>query len=110
MIHFTYKSKMHKSVKNAGIKIFPLVTDFVILLVFSCIMSCGDSRAGKAGTGTSEKTDTVTAGEISGEYPPVNALLVLPGNPVPGEAFRILATGGENIRKAKIIVSGPSGI
>jgi hypothetical protein len=110
MIHFTNKSKMHKSVKITVAKIFPLVTDFVILLVFSCIMSCGDSRAGKAGTGSSEKTDTVTMGEISGEYTPVNALLVLPGNPEPGEAFRILATGGENIRQAKIIVNGPSGI
>ncbi len=39
----------------------------------------------------------------------MNAILVLPGNPAPGEGFRILATGGRNIRKAKIIVSGPSG-
>ncbi len=36
-------------------------------------------------------------------------MLVLPGNPVPGESFRILATGGRNIRKAKIIVNSPSG-
>jgi hypothetical protein len=36
-------------------------------------------------------------------------MLVLPKNPSPGEVFRILAIGGVNIRKAQIIVSGPSG-
>ncbi|MFA5819087.1 MAG: hypothetical protein WC854_07385, partial [Bacteroidales bacterium] len=30
-------------------------------------------------------------------------------NPEPGKPFRILATGGENVRKAQIIVNGPSG-
>ena len=42
-------------------------------------------------------------------YQPVSTILVLPKNPGPGETFRILVTGGENIRKAKIIVDGPSG-
>jgi hypothetical protein len=43
------------------------------------------------------------------EYANVDALLVLPKNPSPGQPFRILTTGGEHLRKAKITVSGPSG-
>jgi hypothetical protein len=47
--------------------------------------------------------------DTSEEYPSVNALLVLPKNPGPGEAFRIVATGGINILKAQIKVIGPEG-
>jgi hypothetical protein len=54
-------------------------------------------------------SDSTKDNRATDEYQPVNTLLVLPKNPGPGEAFRILATGGENIRKAQIIVSGQSG-
>lgn len=39
----------------------------------------------------------------------VNALLLIPGKPVPGQKFRILATGARNIRKAKIEINGSEG-
>jgi hypothetical protein len=42
------------------------------------------------------------------EYLSVNTMLVLPKNPCPGETFRILVTGQEDIRKAQIIVSSQS--
>ena len=67
------------------------------------------SRQDNKGSTLLEKMESVIEAETPDEYNPVNALLVLPGNPAPGESFRILATGGRNIRKAKIIVSGPSG-
>ena len=90
---------------NIRLLFFGLITP----LLFSCLVSCGDNQTGKKGLAFSEKSDSVIEGETADEYNPVNALLVLPGNPAPGEGFRILATGGRNIRKAKIIVSGPSG-
>jgi hypothetical protein len=81
----------------------------IVPLLFSCLVSCGDNQTGKKGLVFYEKTKSETKVETSDEYNPVNALLVLPGNPTPDEGFRILATGGRNIAKAKIIVSGPSG-
>lgn len=78
-------------------------------LLFSCLASCGDNQSGKKGVTFFEKIDSVITGEAPDAYNPVNALLVLPGNPAPGEGFHILATGGRNIRKAKITVSGPLG-
>jgi hypothetical protein len=81
----------------------------IISLAFSFLASCGNNQTGKNGVSFLEKLDSVITGEAPDEYTPVNAMLVLPGNPAPGEGLRILATGGRNIRKAKIIVSGPSG-
>jgi hypothetical protein len=71
--------------------------------------SCGGNQTGKEGSTFLEKIESAIEGEKPDEYNPANVMLVLPGNPAPGENFRILATGGRNIRKAKIIVAGPSG-
>ncbi|MFZ4462607.1 MAG: hypothetical protein ACOYN5_02095 [Bacteroidales bacterium] len=56
-----------------------------------------------------DKIEAMIEPEAPDEYNPLNALLIIPGNPAPGESFRILATGGRNIRKAKIQISGPTG-
>lgn len=53
----------------------------------------------------SAATDTAAADE----FQPVYALLVLPENPITGGNFRIVATGGKQLRKAQIQISGPSG-
>jgi hypothetical protein len=87
----------------------PLIYDLITCLVFCSLVSCGDNQAGKKGNSFLEKLDSVIMGETPDEYTPVNAMLVLPRNPAPGEGFRMLSTGGRNIRKAKIIVNGPSG-
>lgn len=78
-------------------------------LLFICLVSCGNNQAGNKAMAVLEKLDSVIEGDTPDEYNPVNALLIIPANPVPGERFRILATGGRNIRKAKIIVSSSSG-
>ena len=78
-------------------------------LFFLSLVSCDNNQGGKKGLTLSEKIESVLVGETPDAYTPVNALLILPGNPAPGEGFRILATGGSNIRKAKIVVSSPSG-
>ncbi len=93
----------------AGINIRLLILGLIILLMINCLASCGDQPSLKKGLVSSGITDSSKESEPPDEYQPVNAILVLPKNPTPGEAFRILATGRENIRKAEIIVSGPSG-
>jgi hypothetical protein len=84
---------------------FALLSPFLFL----SLVSCNDNHAGKKGAAFLEKIESAVMGESPDEYTPLNAMLVIPGNPAPGEGFRILATGGRNIRKAKIMVIGPSG-
>jgi hypothetical protein len=93
----------------AGINIRSVISSLIILLIFSCIACHGNRSDWKRvldSTGISDSTNQSVTPE---EYQSINPMLVLPKNPKPGEAFRILATGGGNIRKAQIIVSGPSG-
>jgi hypothetical protein len=86
-----------------------LFYSMIIPIMFNCIISCGNNQQGKKGFIIPGKLNSVRAVEAHDEYNPVNVMLILPRNPAPGEGFRILATGGKNIRKAKIIVSGPLG-
>jgi hypothetical protein len=87
-----------------------LLFSLIIPVIFNSLMACGNnSQTGKRGLGSSGKSDSVIESETADEYNQVNPLLVLPKNPAPGEGFRILATGGMDIRKAKIFVSGQSG-
>ena len=93
--------------KPIGLLIIPrLFFTLLSYFLFLSLISCDINQPGK-GSAIIEKLGLAT--EEPDQYTPVNALLLLPGNPAPGESFRILATGGRNIRKAKIIVSGPSG-
>jgi hypothetical protein len=78
-------------------------------LLFSFLISCGDNQTGNKVLAVSENSDSAMKAETQDEFNSVNALLILPGTPAPGNGFRILATGGKNIRKAEIIVSGPAG-
>jgi hypothetical protein len=78
-------------------------------LLFTGFVSCGDNQPGKKVLNFIEKTVSSEENDAPDAYNPVNALLIIPAKPAPGEGFRILSTGGSNIRKAKIVVSGPSG-
>ena len=93
------------------VKIFIRLLFFglIVTLLLNSLVSCGNNQTGKKGMASPENSDSVKGGETPDQFNPVNVLLLLPGNPSPGEGFRILATGGMNIRKAKIIISGPSG-
>jgi hypothetical protein len=109
MISAIFKSKMPIKKTKAGINIRSLIFGLIIPLIFNCIESCGNRPALKEDPVSSGLPDSTREIGTPDEYQPVNTLLVLPKNPGPGEPFRILATGDENIRKAKIIISGPSG-
>lgn len=77
--------------------------------LFIVLASCSGQQTGEKSTTLLEKIEAVIEGDVPDEYTPVNAMLVIPANPAPGEAFQILSTGGRNIRKATVQVSGPEG-
>jgi hypothetical protein len=109
MISVIFKLKMSIIKTIAGINIRSLISGLVTLLLLNCIACHGDRPALKRGLASSGISDSTRMSGTPDEYLPVNTMLVLPKNPRQGENFRILVTGEENIRKAQIIVSGPSG-
>ena len=93
----------------AGEKFRSLISSLFILLIFNCIACSSDQPYRKKGSATPGLSDSGKGSGKPDAYQPVSTILVLPKNPGPGETFRILITGEENIRKAKISVDGPSG-
>ncbi len=85
-----------------------LITLLIISIITCC--SCGKGSENKLRPDSRDKSDSNKEIDTFESYNSVNALLVLPKNPAPGQSFRILATGGQNIRKARISVKGPGGI
>jgi hypothetical protein len=82
--------------------IFPLIGFF--------LTSCNHQRNRKDRSDSLAGNSELTVTELtSDEYNPVYSLLVSPENPRSGETFRIVATGGSDILKTKIVVTGPSG-
>ncbi len=92
-----------------GINIRLLILNLNIIVIFGSMACNRDQSALKRGADFSVTADSTIVQETPEDYRPVNAMLVLPANPGPGEPFRILATGGKNILKADLIVTGPSG-
>ncbi len=109
MISVIFKAKMSVIENIAGINIRSLIFCLIVPLLFSCNTSSGDHPARTKVKVSQGMTDSTREKETDEEYMLVNTLLVLPKNPGPGEPFRVLATGGENIRKARIVVTGPEG-
>ena len=92
-----------------GINVRLIFSGLIITLMFSSVSCHGDGPDSNRGLSSSVVSDPNSQSLTACEYEPVNAMLLLPKNPRPGEPFRILSTGGENIRKAKILITGPSG-
>jgi len=86
-----------------------LISGLAIPLMVISLTACNSNPSGKKRQDSSIITDSLKVEAASDDSQPVYSLLVLPKNPVPGESFRILATGGKNIHKAQIIVRGLSG-
>lgn len=82
-----------------------LLLGLISSLGFLLLGACDRMPNQNKGSGLLEKVVSVIETESPDEYNPVHGLMVLPKNPAPGEAFSILATGGRNIRKAKIKIS-----
>ena len=93
-----------------GIDARRMFSGLIIALLFSCAACKGDGTSRVKIPDASGLQDSAGVHEEApDDYNPVSTLLVLPKNPLPGESFRILATGGKYLRKAQIKVSGPSG-
>jgi len=81
-----------------------------ITLLFLGTSSCGEQSAKKKiKQGSEILSNLLEDNNPEDESQVVNALLVSPKNPRPGEVFRVLAVGGKSIRKAKIVINGKSG-
>jgi hypothetical protein len=86
------------------------LTTFAIATIFLGLASCGSrSEGGKAVSDS--KSSVVVPEEVNqdDDSQAVIALLVSPENPRPGQMFRVMVTGGKDIRKAEIKVTSPSG-
>ena len=92
-----------------GSHVRSLMLNMNIIVIFGFMACNSDQTALKRGTVSSLVADSTIVQETPEDYRPANAMLLLPGNPVPGETLRILVTGGKNILKANLIVTGPSG-
>jgi hypothetical protein len=85
-----------------------LTTGLLIPFILSLIISCGNSHKKEHVISSEEIPDSIEEPENS-VIPDNCAVLVLPANPQPGEIFRVLAVGGEDIRTVSIMLTGPSG-
>ena len=100
---------MQRKNKIAGITARFVLITMSITMMFLGTSSCGERSAKKnVKTGSEILASIFEDNNTRDESQSVNALLVSPKNPHPGELFHVLAVGGKNIRKAQIAVSGPS--
>ncbi|MFA5330152.1 MAG: hypothetical protein WC384_20325 [Prolixibacteraceae bacterium] len=85
------------------------LTLVVVVVIFGA-SSCNGRSSEKNSKAMQEKQ--IEAAEESEDFSQiklVDAILVSPENPRPGETFRIIVAGGKDVLKAKISISGPSG-
>jgi hypothetical protein len=92
-----------------GIIIKSMILLLLIFFLVCCLTCHGDLTAKKRNITSPEISDSARGSRTDQEYHFVDTMLILPGNPAPGEPFRILATGGQKIQRAQITVNGPSG-
>jgi len=95
---------------TSEISVHSLLRTFIIVMVFSGMLSCGNRSEGSKNQPLSANP-TAASAEVNedDQSPVVVALLVSPQNPRPGQVFQVMATGGKGILKSKISVSSPSG-
>ena len=82
---------------------------FSVAAVFGSASCSGRSPEGNGNSLTEKQIEAVEETEDFSKIKLVDAILVSPENPRPGETFKILVAGGKDVLKAKISVSGPSG-
>lgn len=86
------------------------LTTFAIAAIFLGLASCGNrSEGGKAVSDSKSSVEAPEEVNQDDNSQAVVAVLVSPENPRPGQLFRVMVTGGKDIRKADVKVSSPSG-
>lgn len=86
-----------------------LIISLSILLIFSCLSCSGDQKSLMKKQTSEVVSNTSEKNGVTDENLIINAIMVLPKNPQPGEPFRILAVGNGNLAKVIITVDGPGG-
>jgi len=87
-----------------------LVFGMTIAIGLIGLPSCGDRTAQKIQVDHPDsQADSVNVTDPGDESRVIYAILVSPANPQPGQPFRVLSTGGKNIRNSRIQIAGPSG-
>lgn len=82
----------------------------ICIAVFTGLSSCGNRSAGdKNKSGTDSTFVSAEEPDDAADEIITTALLVSPENPLPGQTFRIMVTGGKKIGKAEIVVNCPTG-
>ena len=87
-----------------------LLFQFLSVICFSVCISCNSSHRGQGKeVSLSDKPPEATGTDLKQDNPSVNAMIVLPGIPQPGVAFRIMSAGEKNILKAQVVIITSSG-
>jgi len=87
-----------------------LLRKITIVVVFLGLFSCGNrAEQQKKAVNADVAADSLEMPDPADNLPVVNALMVSPKNPQPGQSFRVMATGSKQIGKAKLVVNSPSG-
>jgi len=86
-----------------------IIICLIISLTFNCIACQNNRQTIHKNLVASELSDSSGVKNNSEVFLSGNSILVLPGKPAPGEEFRILVAGQEDIVNSQIIVNGPEG-
>jgi len=82
---------------------------FSVAAILGSASCSGRSTEGNGNTLTEKQIKAVEETEDFSKIKLVDAILVSPENPRPGEIFRVMVAGGKDVLKADIRVSSPSG-
>jgi hypothetical protein len=82
---------------------------FSVAAILGSASCSGRSTEGSGNTVTEKQIEAVEEAEDFSKIKLVDAILVSPENPRPGEIFRVMVAGGKNVLKADLQVTSPSG-
>lgn len=82
---------------------------FSVATIFGSVSCSGRSTNDDSNTVTKKQIEAVEEAEDFSKIKLVDAILVSPENPRPGEVFRVMVAGEKNVLKADIEVTSPSG-
>lgn len=85
------------------------VAVFSVVAIFGSASCSGRSTSGDSNTVSEKQIEAVEEAEDFSKIKLVNAILVSPENPRPGEVFRVMVAGRKDVLKTDIEVTSPSG-
>ena len=90
--------------------VYLLAKTFVLAVFITGIFSCGNHSSGEKNQSVPQNSaDSPEVINTNEDVRAVVALMVSPETPSPGQVFRVMLTGGKNVRKANLEITGPTG-